>query len=73
MSPFDTNDGLTEGRAKRLPEAMPQFDNYRHNGALARWDKVCKWNYNPLTCGSLDYQGTVLHTLHEWPRSDPGG
>lgn len=57
----------------RMPvKSFPEMDEYRHNTALARWDSVCKFPTTYSACGSRDYQATVLHSLYEWPRSDPG-
>ena len=63
--------GVNGGSAgTRMPDSVPQYDQFKHNGALSRWDTVCTWYSNPMVCGSRSYQGTVVHTLHEWPRTD---
>jgi hypothetical protein len=66
--------GVNGGSAgTRMPvKGFPEMDQFKHNTALARWDSVCNWATAYSACGSRDYQATVLHSLYEFPRSDPG-
>lgn len=57
-------------RDTRGPVKNPAMDKWKHNMAIGTWKAVCGGLTTFETCGSRDYQGVVLNTLFEWPRSE---